>query len=235
MPFETIADQLLESGVAPRHVRRYISELDDHCAQLTEALQRGGCGLEDARSRARARLGTDSELVSAMLEVPGIRAWSARLPWLVFAAIPPVMTFAMFAVPLLLVQLVSPLDGFGGSLLAALPVSHARGTQFFVDAGNLMIAPSVSALFAVMVLRQRLDRRWALLAALSIIALAPQASAYVSEQAPAGASASLWIDDIRELAKVWRLSTLQALLTLMPAILLLRRRSTTRRARDFVT
>src|SRR3954467_9718326 len=107
MPFELIAEQLLKGGVAPRHVRRYISELDDHLAQSTAQLHRGGCDIEDARLQARARLGDDAQLVSAMLDVPGIRAWSARLPWLVFAAIPPAMTFILFVIPLFLVRLIS--------------------------------------------------------------------------------------------------------------------------------
>ena len=30
MPFEAIAESLLKGGIAPRHVRRYVRELDDH-------------------------------------------------------------------------------------------------------------------------------------------------------------------------------------------------------------
>jgi hypothetical protein len=225
MPFELIAEQLLKGGVAPRHVRRYICELDDHFAQLTEQLQRGGCDIDEAKLQARTRLGEDTELVSAMLELPGIRAWSARVPWLVFAAIPPAMTLIMFVIPLVLVQLISPLGGFGGSLLIWLPVSYAHFARYFVDASNLIIEPTVSALFAVMAFRQRLDPRWAVLAAFSIIFFEPQTSTYFSEQTTVGhlgQSASLWIDDIRELARAWRLSAIQAVLTLLPAILLLR-------------
>jgi hypothetical protein len=226
MPFEAIAEQLLKGGVAPRHVRRYIGELDDHFAQLTAQLQRGGCDVEEARLQARTRLGDDAQLVSAMLELPGIRAWSARAPWLIFSALPPAMTFAMFVIPFFLVRLILPLGGLRGSLLVWLPVSYADFARYFVDASNLLIAPAVSALFAMLVFRQRLDCRWALLAALSIITLAPQASTYLSDQATAAhldSSASLLIDDSRELAGAWRLSTIQAVLTLLPAVPLLRR------------
>ncbi len=222
MPFEVVAEQLLKGGVAPRHVRRYIGELDDHFTQLTAQLQRGGYDIEQARLRARIRLGDDTQLVSAMLELPGIRAWSARVPWLVFSAIPPAMTFILFVIPLFVVRLISPLGGFRGSLLIWLPVSYADFARYFVDASNLLVAPTVAALFAVMAFRQRLDYRWALLAAVSIIILSPQASTYVSERT--GMSASLLIDGRSELAKAWRLSTIQAVLTLLPATLLLRRR-----------
>jgi hypothetical protein len=226
MPFEPVAEELLRGGVAPRHVRRYIGELDDHFAQLTAQLHRGGCGLEEAKLRARTRLGDDAQLVSAMLDVPGIRAWSARVPWLVFSAIPPAMTFIMFAIPLFLVPLISPDGGFRGLLQIWLPVPYAQFARYFVDASNLIIAPAISALFAAMVFRQRQDFRWALLAAFSIITLHPQASAYFSEQETVGhlgPGASLWIDDSREFARAWRLSAIQAALTLLPAILLLRR------------
>jgi hypothetical protein len=221
MPFEMIAEQLLKGGVAPRHVRRYISELDDHFAQLTVQLHRGGCDIEQAKSQALARLGNDTELVSAMLDVPGIRAWSARVPWLVFSAIPPAIAFIMIAILFFAVRLISPLGSFSGPLLIWLPVSYAQFARYFVDTSNLIIAPAISALFAVTVFRQRLDRRWALLAAFSITLLGPQASTTFSEQAGhLGQSASLWIDDSRELARAWRLNTIQAMLTLLPALVL---------------
>jgi hypothetical protein len=219
MPFELVAEQLLKGGVAPRHVRRYISELDDHFAQLTVQLHRGGCDIEEAKMRALTRLGDDAQLVSAMLEVPGIRAWSARVPWLIFSVIPPAIAFVMIAILFFAVRLISPLDGFGGPLLIWLPVSYADFARYFADASNLIIAPAVSALFAVTVFRQRLDRRWALLAAVSITILGPHASTYLSEQT----GQALWIDDTSELARAWRLSIIQAVLTLLPALLLLRR------------
>ena len=220
MPFERVAERLLKDGVAPRHVRRYIRELDDHFAELTAQLHRGGCDIEEARLQARTRLGGDTELASAMAGLPGIRAWSARLPWLVYAALPPAMTFVLFAIPLFLVRLMSPLGGSRGSLLIWLPASYAPFARYFVDASNLMIAPAVAALFAAMALRQRLDRRWALLAALSIILFTPQASTHVAGQT--GQGASLLIGDASELARAWRLATIQAALTMLPAILLLR-------------
>jgi hypothetical protein len=226
MPFELVAEQLLKGGVAPRHVRRYIGELNDHFTQLTAQLHRGGCDIEEAKSRALTRLGDDTQLVTAMLEVPGIRAWSARVPWLIFSIMPPALAFITIAILFFAVGLISPLDDFSGPLLIWLPVSYGDFARYFVDASNLIIAPAVSALFAVTVFRQRLDRRWALLAAFSITILGPHASTYFSEQTAVGhlgQGASLWIDDASALARAWRLSTIQAVLTLLPALLLLRR------------
>jgi hypothetical protein len=231
MPFDSIAERLLKGGVLPRHVRRYIGELEDHLAELTTQLERSGLEKKEAELRARARLGDETELVSAMLELPDIRAWSARAPWLVFSALPPMITFIAFFIPLGAVRLMSPLGGLAGSTLVWLPVSYEPFARWFVDASNLVIAPAVSAAFAIMVVRQRLDRRWALLAALSIAILGLQDSTYFSGQTSVGnldQSAALWFDDGRELVKAWRLSTLQAVLTLLPAAILpLRRRHQT--------
>jgi hypothetical protein len=225
MRFESIAEKLLEGGVLPRHVRRYIGELEDHFAELTAQLERSGLDKREAELRARARLGDETELVSAMLELPNLRAWSARAPWLIFVALPPIITFIAFFLSLGIARAVSPLDGVSGATLAGLPVSYEPFVRWFVDAGNLVIAPAVSAVFAVMVVRQRLNRRWALLAALSIAIFDIHASTYISEGISIGhPDAALWMDPGHELLKNWRLSTLQALLTLLPAALLALRR-----------
>jgi hypothetical protein len=227
MPFDSIAERLLKGGVHPRHVRRYIGELEDHFAELTTQLERSGFDKKEAQLQARARLGDETELVSSMLELPNIRAWSARAPWLVFSAVPPTITFIAFFISLGIARLMSPLGGLAGSNLIWLPVSYEPFARWFVDAGNLMIAPAVSAAFAIMVVRQRLDRRWALLAALSIAIFDIRASTYISERTSVdhlGPDAALWVDASRELMKTWRLSTLQAVLTLLPAAILPLRR-----------
>lgn len=92
MRFEAVADSLLKGGVAPRHVRRYVRELDEHLDDLTAQQRASGYDGEDAALRARARLGDDAELTQAMLEQPGMKSWAARLPWLVFVALPPVLS-----------------------------------------------------------------------------------------------------------------------------------------------
>lgn len=35
MPFDAVAETLLKGGIAPRHVRRYVSELSEHLEDLT--------------------------------------------------------------------------------------------------------------------------------------------------------------------------------------------------------
>jgi len=56
-PFHELRERLLHAGVAPRHVRRYLTELTDHLADLTAEEERAGRTLTDAESAASARLG----------------------------------------------------------------------------------------------------------------------------------------------------------------------------------
>ena len=162
MPFEWVAETLLKSGIAPRHVRRYVRELGEHLDDLTAQQRAAGYDGEDAASRARARLGSDGELAAAMLEQPGMRSWPARLPWLVFVVLPP-------AVPLLGSLLYAAFYFLGNGaakISAVLPVPE-----------NLLIGLSVATMTAISVLavpvtatwlalladRQRLKRLWPLL------------------------------------------------------------------------
>jgi len=95
MRFEALRETLLKGGVAPRHVRRYLAELSEHLDDLTAQQREVGYDAEDAAIRARARLGDDDRLAQAMLEQPGMRSWPARLPWLVFVALPPAATLLL--------------------------------------------------------------------------------------------------------------------------------------------
>lgn len=54
MPFEALRERLLTAGIAPRHVRRYLAELNDHLDDRTQAQRDAGYDTEDAKIRARA-------------------------------------------------------------------------------------------------------------------------------------------------------------------------------------
>ena len=70
MLFEALREQLLKGGIAPRHVRRYLGELEDHLAELTRCEQDAGYDPADAAIRARAALGPDEELADAIRSRP---------------------------------------------------------------------------------------------------------------------------------------------------------------------
>jgi hypothetical protein len=94
LAFDNLRERLLLGGVAPRHVRRYLRELDEHLDDLTAQQRQGGYDGEDAAIRARARLGGDDELASAMLAQKRFRSWTARAPWAVFLFLPPIAALA---------------------------------------------------------------------------------------------------------------------------------------------
>src|SRR5665213_2397469 len=83
-----LRERLLRAGVAPRHVRRYLTELTDHFADLKAEEERAGRNPADAESAALIRLGSMDELAQAMTEPRQFRAWAVRAPWAVFGCAP---------------------------------------------------------------------------------------------------------------------------------------------------
>lgn len=86
--FPELRERLLQAGVAPRHVRRYLKELADHLADLRAEEVRAGHGRAEAESAALWRLGRIDDLAKAMIERRELHAWSARAPWAIFGLAP---------------------------------------------------------------------------------------------------------------------------------------------------
>lgn len=63
--FRELRERLLLAGVAPRHLRRYLSELRDHLADLKAEEERAGRNRSEAEKRALLRLGGIDELANA--------------------------------------------------------------------------------------------------------------------------------------------------------------------------
>src|ERR1017187_4530884 len=79
--FDELRERLLVAGIAPRHVRRYLSELSDHFEDLTAEAEREGRSEQDAESEAISRLGNTDQLAEAMLGQRQFKSWCARVPW----------------------------------------------------------------------------------------------------------------------------------------------------------
>ena len=163
MPFDAVSEALLKGGIAPRHVRRYVRELEDHLEDLMAQQCAAGYDGEDAARHARARLGGDIELAAAMLEQPGMRSWPARLPWLVFLLLPPILTIAIG----LLVYAVFYFIGDGAAKINAVvpvPQDWLIGVSVTaMTAINVLAVPFMAVLLAVLAGRQRLKSLWPLL------------------------------------------------------------------------
>jgi hypothetical protein len=170
-PFEGLEDRLLRGGIAPRHVKRYLRELSEHLADLTEAQAVAGHDREDAAIRARAALGPDAELADAMLKQRDFRSVSARFPWAVFGILPPFGAALGVVLPVLLIA-VSAKAALALSLVERGMVEPAW-MQFSIHAllatGNLFAMPLTMLLLTMIIWRQRLPTSWLLLA-LAVIA-----------------------------------------------------------------
>ncbi len=228
MPFEALRETLLRSGIAPRHVGRYLRELDDHLADLTEAQQATGYDGPEAASRARALLGGDAELAAAMLARPELKSWAARAPWLVFGLLPPLAIMAGFFALALLLVLTADSQG-------AWMQSHTLAPRWFqlwahatADLANIGLGPGLAALMVWTAVRQRLNWKWPLLAT-AIIALAGihMIARFPAPEQQHGGQIAIGV--LGELAgwpfpMTGPLWGLQFLLTLAPLLWLLRRR-----------
>ncbi len=100
--FQSIRERLLQGGIAPRHVRRSLQELEDHFTDLVTELQAAGRSREESESQAATRLGSDDVFVASVLARPELRSKARRWPWLAFGALPLSAFIASFAVSVLL-------------------------------------------------------------------------------------------------------------------------------------
>ena len=87
-PFNELRERLLRAGVAPRHVRRYLTELADHLADLRAEEERAGRNRAEAESAALVRLGGMDDLAKAMTERRQFQSWCGRAPWAMFGLAP---------------------------------------------------------------------------------------------------------------------------------------------------
>ena len=159
-PFENLREALLRMGVAPRHVRRAVLELDGHFRQLVQAGLRRGDGEEVARVAARQLLGTDEALISRYAGMPELRAWCSRRPVVWFTLVPLISFIALFAGTLAILGLSAELmTGYLHHVRVSALVSSRIdwAAQLFF----LWVLPlSIAAVFAILAYRQRVVLHW---------------------------------------------------------------------------
>ncbi len=225
MRFDALRENLLKDGVAPRHVRRYLAELSEHLDDLTAQQCEAGYDEEDAAIRARARLGDDSELAAAMLEQPGMRSWPARLPWLVFVALPPAATLLLGT---LLYAAVYFIGNEAAKINAVVPVPQNLLIGFSVmamTAISVLAVPVAATLLALLADRQRLKPLWPLLGIALLLLATPMFSSRFGHHAYLGVHYGLVIaTKWSVVVRFWPLMLSHAL-ALPPAAWLIRRRS----------
>ncbi len=153
--FEELRRRLLVAGVAPRHIRRYIAELEDHLADLRREAPN--------EAAAAARLGDLDTLAQPMLDRPEFRSWTARAPWMTLIGGPILAMVAATAAVCL------PFVAYGAIFLAMQPPNAPRGiepmwlqytahaaTYFLVYMAPILIGWAVS----LMAIERRLAPMW---------------------------------------------------------------------------
>jgi hypothetical protein len=95
-PLVELEERLLRAGIARRHVKRYLTELTDHLADLCAEEESAGREANDAAIAALERLGPTEDLAQAMLAKSELGAWCARVPWVVFSAGPLILLYALY-------------------------------------------------------------------------------------------------------------------------------------------
>lgn len=190
--FEALTEGLLRAGVAPRHVRRYVTELDEHLTDLIAEVRTSSLEPAAAIQRAETLLGGDEELVQAMLERAPRRSLTASAPWAVFALSPTLLfVFAIVAIDSAMIRLLSPLP-------VVAPDQIPVGYRLLIDFASLLVNDLVGAVLVVtcvvLALRQRSKSVW-LWTGLGMIALARSALGFhVNASGNAGAMTYSAID-----------------------------------------
>jgi hypothetical protein len=92
--FAALRERLLRAGVAPKHVRRTIAELEAHRQDIVTELRGRGVSAAQAEADARARLGSDETIAASVLARPELRSWARKRPWAAFT-IMPILSFAV--------------------------------------------------------------------------------------------------------------------------------------------
>jgi hypothetical protein len=185
LPFENVREQLLRAGIAPRHAGRYVTELREHLADLTARQRTDGHSAKEAAERARALLGTDTELAEEMIARGAPRSLTARAPWAVFALLPVVAIFllitaigyVMLRIILLPVHALNPLPSGGYQTLV-------MGVSFVA---SYLVGPVFAAGCIALALRQRLSSNWVWVG----LALVAMVSAFLGFYSPPGAPYTL--------------------------------------------
>lgn len=164
-----VREQLLRAGIAPRHVRRYIMELRDHLADLVARERAAGHAGPAAASRAQQMLGTDAQLVQAMIDSGAPRSLAARAPWAVFGILPVVTLLIVVA----LLHSWSMALFFPYRELSGISVPESLRTLATVLTllGSYCIGPVLALACSVVAVRQRLSSAWVWIG-LALIALA---------------------------------------------------------------
>ncbi|HEX4051801.1 MAG TPA: hypothetical protein VHY19_13070 [Steroidobacteraceae bacterium] len=157
-PLEDVREQLLRAGISPRYANRYVRELGEHLADLTDQALASGLDADAAGERARAMLGGDALMARAVIDNGAPRSFAARAPWVVLVALPALLLMAaILANVFWTMHLLRPVHGLT-------PAQILDGYRGLLSVMSFVVSYLVAALLAVgclaVALRQRLASGW---------------------------------------------------------------------------
>lgn len=95
-----LRDELLRAGIAPTHVHRAVTELDDHFEDLVSEQLGNGVSSDEAERMACRQLGSLDIVAEQMRAQPDLRSWAWRWPRLALIVYPIACLAALPAAPL---------------------------------------------------------------------------------------------------------------------------------------
>ena len=156
-----LKERLLRRGLAPRHVARYLEELEDHLKDLASAGVAAGLSSDKADESAFAKIGTVDALESVACERRELYAWSYRMPWMPFLVLPALV------VPIISVGLFFSLGTSYSTRLVGADETHLHWFELawsilsaFIFYGVPILIGAAMAFVAV---RQRMKWKWPIL------------------------------------------------------------------------
>jgi hypothetical protein len=98
--FDRLRVQLINSGMAPRHVARAVLELRDHLEDIENECVEQGLSQDDAKLQANARIGALESIASQYLEKPKLKLWVFQYPWTARVVLPITYVMVLPAIPI---------------------------------------------------------------------------------------------------------------------------------------
>jgi hypothetical protein len=86
--FKQFRSELLQAGIAPRHIRRTIQELQEHLDDLVAADLALGIDAATAQRSAGREMGELADVAIAMRACPELQCWAYRYPRLAIVVYP---------------------------------------------------------------------------------------------------------------------------------------------------
>ena len=169
--FDALKEQLLRGGIAPKHVRRYVRELEDHLDDLVREEIRNGATKSAAETAAQQRLGDNDTLSRAIFDQPELKSLVARYPWIVFGVVPPLALLAMVTLSIVIETGAIAWIGTTSGGSSAMP-NWGREAISVWHSMLMYVAPfGIAATIGYLGIQQRMPFAWLLLGSCIVLAL----------------------------------------------------------------